>query len=809
MSALEIGSHLQMSDGDVARSLVEALWEAPVAMAVFDRDLRVVGVNPAMEELNGVSWAGHRGRGLPEVLPGLAPEAQGFLEQVLATGKPIINAAYSGETAAVPGERRYWQGSCFPARDRGGAIVGLCVLVTEISALKRQEEETRRARAEAERAARRLDQLHHLSAALSKALTAQRVAKVVLEVGMPLLGASAGTVVASGPGAESHRALAMLGFGQEALELLARAAELRPAPHIDAGHSGNPVWLESKEASRKLYPAFAEIYERLEFEAAAVAPLIVDGQPIGFLTFAYREARHFDPDDRAFILALAVQTAQALERARLFEAEQRARARAERVATLLDTFIAAAPCGLAFLDEGLRFVKVNAAMAALNGVSTEAHLGRPLSEVIAYPELERAFRYVAETHEPLESLAMTTRDQGSGEPRQWLASLFPVCDSEGALVGVGSALTEVTAIRRAERERDESGQLLEEMIAAAPQGLAMLDPQLRFLRVNSAFAAITGLPVSDHLGRAAAELFPAEHAAQLEAQWRRTLEEGTPIVDLELRSHARGREWDCVASWFPMRSSGGCAGLGLVVHDISVQRQAREFQRNLLGIVGHDLRNPLTAITASASLLLRGESLGQHDRRQLERILKGSRRIERIIADLLEFTQLRAGCGMPISLRPALLSEICAGVIDEFEAGHPTRTIEWSGEGDGRGEWDSGRIGQLVSNLLSNALKFGAAQSPVQLRWHGESAEVVIEVENHGPPVPPEARDRIFVPFLRCEDQPPENAERGLGLGLFIARQIAAAHGGTLELSSPPASEQTVFTVRLPRRPAAEECASP
>ena len=808
------GAWEALSDGDLAGSLLEALWGSPVPIAIFDSQLRVARVNPAMAQLNGVSASAHVGRRLSEALPLLDVRAEESLRQVMRTGQPLLNVAYSGETEAVPGAKRDWLGSVFPVRGPRGEAIGLCVIVNEISALRRQEDAARRAQADAERASRRLEALQQLGEPLSSALTPARVAHVVLHVGLPLLDADAGSVAAIEQGALV--VLGRSGFCDETIACWARAHGARPTPHSDAMASGNPVFLERLEEDlKKLYPEQAQLLGPTPFASAVVVPLMADGRALGLLSLAFTKARSFSGDDRSFILALAAQCAQALHRARLFEAEQQQRARAEQNALLLDTFIAAAPCGLAFFDTELRYRKINPALAAINGQPVGEHLGRSADGLVGHPGTVQALRQVAATHAPLEGLSLAVQTPGgSGRSRSWLASIFPVCGPEGTLFGVGTTVTEVTSLRDSEhererllgelrealRERNESVALLEHLLDAAPLGFALLGPDLRFLEANRAFAALWGdKPAEDYLGKTFADFAPAPLAERATAQCKQVLASGEPMTDVEFCGEDCGRRWAYLGSWFPVRSADRVLGLGVVLRDVAAQRAAQEFQRHLLGIVGHELRNPLAAISASAACLLHSSALSGRDRQVLTRIAAGSSRIERIVGDLLDFTLVHAGKGIPVSRQPADLGSLCLQVIDEIEASQPQAKIACRGEGDGRGEWDAARLAQLVANLVTNALKHGAQGSSIEVRWHGSEDEVLLEVRNSGEPIAEALLPHLFQPFGQAS-----HSDHGIGLGLFISRQIAAAHGGTIEARS-DLSEGTVFSVRLPRRQAGRD----
>lgn len=224
---------------------------------------------------------------------------------------------------------------------------------------------------------------------------------------------------------------------------------------------------------------------------------------------------------------------------------------------------------------------------------------------------------------------------------------------------------------------------------------------------------------------------------------------------------------------------------------------ALDAQQRILGIVGHDLRTPLSAIQAGATLLSR-QTLPPAEARTLARILSSSRRMAHMIRDLLDFTRVRDAGGIPIAPRATDLREVCRPVVEEATLRHGAGAVELCCEGDLSGAWDPDRLQQAIANLVSNALQHAPPGSPVRVRACRERAGVRVDVENDGPPIPPDSLRAIFEPFRRGDARHAHQpGDDGLGLGLFIVRTIVEAHGGEVEVASGPA-RPTTFTVRLP-----------
>lgn len=232
----------------------------------------------------------------------------------------------------------------------------------------------------------------------------------------------------------------------------------------------------------------------------------------------------------------------------------------------------------------------------------------------------------------------------------------------------------------------------------------------------------------------------------------------------------------------------------------SYVERVEESRNLLLGVLGHDLRTPLSAARLSTEYLLRSEGLTQAQTQAAARIQSSTRRMREMVQDLLDFTRTRLGGGLPIEPAAADFGRVCRQVVDELEAFQPEHVLRVHCEGELAGEWDEHRLGQLVSNLVSNAMQHGKENGAVTIRLVGAGQEVRLEVHNEGPPIAPEAMPSLFDPTMRPAMQSTERDEgsSGLGLGLYIVREIARAHGGDVGVESAEGAG-TTFTVRLPR----------
>jgi signal transduction histidine kinase len=229
----------------------------------------------------------------------------------------------------------------------------------------------------------------------------------------------------------------------------------------------------------------------------------------------------------------------------------------------------------------------------------------------------------------------------------------------------------------------------------------------------------------------------------------------------------------------------------------TIERHRDEF----VGILGHDLRNPLSAIIMGASVLTATDRLDDRSARIASQILTSAQRMNRLVDDLLDLTRTRLGRGIPIQRAPVDLAAVCRQVVTELKGAHPREILRFAWKGDVHGDWDGDRLAQVVSNLVANALQHGRPRGLVSVVLQGDVDEVVLQVHNEGPPIPPSAVKTLFQPMVRHRYDESERPT-SLGLGLFIAEQIVAVHGGTIGVTSTEA-DGTTFTVHLPRHTSA------
>ena len=501
------------------------------------------------------------------------------------------------------------------------------------------------------------------------------------------------------------------------------------------------------------------------------------------------------------------------ERTALLERERAARAEAERQRALLEGVIAQSGDAIIVAD-------AQGVLRLFNAEAERQH-GVPLKEV--GPE-EWVKTYGLSDEEgrplPLERVPLYRALQGEQvrDELLWLqrpdgtrltvsVTARPLRGPGGTPAGAVFSARDVALRRALAQEREEALALLDTLLATAPVGLSFLDRDMRYVRINPTLAAINGVPVEQTLGRTVWEVIP-HIAPHIEPTYRRVLETGEPELNGEFTlpsPRAGGAPRHYLVSYAPVKDREGHPSMvAAAVVDITdlkrfeeQLRQTAEFRERFLGIVSHDLRNPLSIITLSATLLLRQETLPERALRLAQRISLNAEQMTRMIGDLLDLTRGRLGGGIPISPAPCDLGPLGRRVVSELEVAHPARELRLEARGDLQGEWDQDRLAQLLGNLLRNAVDYSPEGTPITLALHGEGAWVRLEVRNQGEPIAAQVLPGLFEPFRRGQTRG-GGSTSGLGLGLYIVQQIAAAHGGGVEARS-TREEGTVFTVRLPR----------
>lgn len=305
------------------------------------------------------------------------------------------------------------------------------------------------------------------------------------------------------------------------------------------------------------------------------------------------------------------------------------------------------------------------------------------------------------------------------------------------------------------------------------------------------------------VGKRHEDAYPPEEAAQLNALKERVLQSGKSVHE-EIALMVAGERRHLREAVDPVRDHAGrVVGVIGAATDITeekrVQHELRDalaFRDKMAGILTHDLRNPLGAVTMVADAVQRRSDPAPAWLQQKMTVIKSAAgRMTEMINTLLDFTLVHATGKLPVAMVLIDLATVVREATHEARAGNPDRAIEVDMRGDLRGEWDPARMAQALSNLIGNAMSYGDPRTPVRVLADGDDSDVSLRVKNDGPQISPELIPVFFEPFQRG---PRGTSPHHLGLGLYIVKQIVLAHRGTVDVDS-SAESGTTFKMSLPR----------
>jgi PAS domain S-box-containing protein len=511
-----------------------------------------------------------------------------------------------------------------------------------------------------------------LTASLARAASVGEVVDVTVRLGLPALGAAAGSVLMVAPDGRSLRLSRSQGYASSATGPYETIPVDSDLPVCEALRTGRAVFLASPEEKERRYPKMTT-----GPDARAWAALAIKGREriLGVLALTFAEPQPFDQDQRHRLIQLCRQCGQALDRAQLIDEREEAR-------VLLETVLSAAPVGLAYLDRDLRYVRVNAALAAVHGLTPQEHVGKHLSEVLppdlvrfAKPHLEE----VLATNSPLPARPFSGVLPGApGELRHYLVSFYPVPDRSGLPVGIGKIMVDVTSEQRAVESAEDANRAKDEFMA----------------------------------------------------------------------------------------------------------------------MLGHELRNPLSPILTALQLMkLRGDEAHGRERAIIQRQMG---HLSRLVDDLLDVSRITRG-KIELKKDRVLIADIVAQAVEVasplFEERVHRLTTQVPPGLAVKG--DEHRLTQVMSNLLTNAAKYTPPGGRVEVIAGEEDGKAVIRVKDSGKGMPPELLPRVFDLFVQGY-RSPDRSGGGLGLGLSIVRMLVTMHDGEVTATSDGAGQGSEFKVTLP-----------
>ncbi|GAB4216617.1 MAG: hypothetical protein OHK0022_57940 [Roseiflexaceae bacterium] len=590
----------------------------------------------------------------------------------------------------------------------------------------------REARANAERAAQRTARLQEVTATLAEALTPTEVAATVVQQGVAALGARAGSLALLDPTGATLEVLGAVGYPPELLEGWRCFSVQQTSLLADAVRRGELLLLESPEQRDVRYPG--SLRTIAADQAWAAVPLLVEGRAVGGLGLSFAQAQRFSEEDVQFMHTLAQQCAQALERARLYEEAQQARARAERaadrtlrlqqVAAALSEALTPAQVGAVVVEQGMQALGAqvgNVSLLSVDGLRLE------LLHQIGYSPEELARTWPMPLDQP-SPMADTLR---AGmlvfvESTDWVAQRYPVPPGW--------------------RPTSASVVLAPLTIEGRPIGgmsLGFKEPRL-FSDGDRVFVQALAQQAAQAIERA--RLYEVERAARAEAE----------------------------------------AALGV-----------REI---FFSVAAHELKTPLTSLLGQAQLFQRRAqregSLSERDSRSLALVIDQALRLSRMVSALLDISRIDQG-RLSIERQPLDLGALVRRVVDEVEPTLDKHRLHFELAGapllvGG----DALRLEQVLQNLLNNAIKYSPLGGTVLVRAGRQGDRVLVAVADEGIGIPTEALPKLFTRFYRAANVE-DSSVSGLGIGLYVVREIIALHGGEVTIESVEGQGST-FTVVLP-----------
>jgi PAS domain S-box-containing protein len=718
--------------------------------------------------------------------------------------------------------------------------------------LARAYESERRARQVAEVAAKRLARLQTLNTALSQVLTASRVAEVVIDQGVAAIAAEMGGLWRVDEAGTQARLLRSVGLAPELASTLGTLPLGYPVPLTDAIRREQPVWLESPEEVARHYPQtekrVSELLPSAPAFSMACLPLLVDGRSLGGLVFGFPGTHRFDDDERVFLTLLAHHAAQALERARLFSQERSAREALRDAHHTLEAVIQSSPTAITVMELDGTLRLWNPAAERIFGWKAEEVLDRPTPTIPAekQEELRDNLARIARGESILgQETHRQRRDGTTLDVSMWSTAVRLAGDQRLCL----SVVADITERKRAE-------QALRFLAEASTVLASSLEHEVTLERVahlavptyaegcyvyllgdGGAVSCVATARAGDQpeLPRELGPLAPGASAVsrvitsgQPELCADSSVLSRPPAGSSTLPCELAARAYLCVPlvvrgqtigalSFVSSRHGYDAQDLALAqelarraalaIDNARLYREARNairLREEFLSIASHELRTPITALQLQVQGL-RGALARSPDGLPPERLRRGLELLDRqmkrqmqLVNDLLDVSRLGEG---RLVLRPEPLDLVALAreVADRFEP-ELARTgsrLTLHAPAPVPGTWDRLRLEQVLTNLISNAVKYGQG-NPIEFTVEAQTGRTRILVRDAGIGIAPEHLERVFGRFERAVS---ERHYGGFGLGLWIARRIIESMGGRITVASEPGVGST-FSVELPSEPA-------
>jgi PAS domain S-box-containing protein len=486
---------------------------------------------------------------------------------------------------------------------------------------------------------------------------------------------------------------------------------------------------------------------------------------------------------------------------------------------LLNAVLTSAPVGICVLDTELRFILINERLAEINGVSSAAHIGKTVREIV--PSLEaqarRVVEQVASTGKPVIGREFSGETpKAPGLVRHWSESWYPVHRADGTLLGVAAVIEEITESKQAQEIlRDTIAQLTATFDNAAV-GIATCGPDGRWRRVNDRLCAIVGWPREELVGRYFGDITHPDDLAEDLACGRRLFAGDIPNYVMEKRYLRKDGSlvWVNLTVGLVRKPDSAPDYFVSVVEDISLRkhledersryvaalRDADRRKDEFLAMLAHELRNPLAPIFNAIQI---ARALGPVDARMqqtLDIIGRQVTHLTRLVDDLLDVSRVTSG-KISLTKAPVDLADVISAGVELtrplIDAKRQVLDLRLLQPGELCMVGDATRLTQVVGNLLNNAAKYTETGGHIEIQIAREANDALVTVKDNGIGIEAELLPRVFDLFSQAE-RSLDRAQGGLGIGLSLVRTLVELHGGSVAASSAGRGRGSLFTVRLP-----------
>jgi PAS domain S-box-containing protein len=457
---------------------------------------------------------------------------------------------------------------------------------------------------------------------------------------------------------------------------------------------------------------------------------------------------------------------------------ERWRVREVLAAPLLET----APVGLAVLDQDLRFLYVNPALAAITGLTPALHLGRRAAEVL--PPLDTGtaamLQDVLVSGSALRDVELSSPGDPAGHAEQTLLlSAEPMWDVRDSIVGLSLSISDISERKRKEEALAalaESRSQAHAIGESIPFGIWISDPEGGMRYLSNSYLELVGLSMEEAAGHGWTRAVPPDEVEPMLADWLDCLAAGS-AWEREYRVWGVDERWHTLLSrGYPVRSEGGAvlswAGINL---DITERKDAELFREALVGVLSHELRTPVTSIFGAAKVLTRTDLAETTRAELLADVEAESERLRRLIDDLLILAKAEQG-RVEFGEEPVLIQHLVPRLVADVARRWPAARFDVT-IGDlpvARG--DQALVEQVLHNLLSNAAKYAGAHGPIEVEAGASEGGVWIAVRDHGPGIDAAEAGQLFDLFYRSRST--ARAVAGSGIGLFVVRRLVESMHG-------------------------------